>query len=72
MRVFKLKKGGETENVEEAIVILNRAIDDELLKKAINICADNNFDLNEILKYLDEQFNCLDFASLSNLDTFYY
>lgn len=71
MRIFKLKKGGEIENVEEAIVILTRAIDDELIKKAINICASNNFTVNETLNYIDEQFNCLDFASLSDLETFY-
>lgn len=71
MRVFKLRKGGETENAEEVIVILTRAIDDELLKKAVNICADNNYDINKTLNYIDEQFNCLDFASLSDLETFY-
>lgn len=71
MRVFKLKKGGETENVDEVIVILTRPIDDELLKKAINICADNQLDINQTLDYIDEQFNCLDFASLGNLETFY-
>lgn len=71
MRVFKLKKGGETENVDEAIVILTRTIDDELLKKAINICAENNFSVNETLNYIDEQFNCLDFVSLSDVETFY-
>lgn len=71
MRVFKLKKGGETENVDEVIVILTRAIDDELLKKAINICADNNYTVEQTLHYIDEQFNCLDFASFTDLETFY-
>ena len=71
MRIFKLQKGGETENVDDAIIVLSRPIDDELIKKAINICADNNFSLNETIKYLDEQFNCLDFVTLSNLETFY-
>ena len=71
MRVFKLKKGGETENVDEAIVILTRDIDEELLKKAINICADNNYTVEQTLHYIDEQFNCLDFANFTDLETFY-
>lgn len=71
MRIFKLKKGGETENVEEVIVVLNRTIDDVLLKKAINICADNNFTIHETLKYIEDQFNCISFTSLSDLETFY-
>ena len=72
MRIFKLQKGGETENVDDAIIVLSRPIDDELIKKAINICAANNFDANQIINYLEDQFNCLDFASFSNLETFYY
>lgn len=71
MRVFKLKKGGETENVDEVIVILNRVIDDELLKKAINICADNNYTVEQTLDYIDEQFNCLDFVNFTDVETFY-
>ena len=71
MRVFKLKKGGEVENADEVIVILSRTIDDELLKKAINICAENNYSVEQTLKYIDEQFNCIDFASFSDLETFY-
>lgn len=72
MRVFKLKKGGETENVEETLVILNRDIDSELLKRAINICADDNLNIKETLEYLDEQLRCIDdFTSADNLFTFY-
>lgn len=71
MRVFKITKGGEVENIDERIVVLTRMIDDELLKKAINICAENNFSVHDTLKYIEEQFNCIDFATDSNLETFY-
>ncbi len=71
MRIFKLMKGGEVENTEEVIVVLNRLIDDELLKKAINICASNNFTINETLDYIDLQFNCIDFNTSEDLNTFY-
>ena len=71
MRVFKLKKGGETENVDEAIVILSRPIDEELIKKAINICAEKNYDLLETECYLENQFNCVDVVENDDLKTFY-
>lgn len=71
MQIFKLQKGGEVENPETVIVILKRTIDDELLKKAINICAENNFNVTETLNYLEEQFNCINFTSFSDLKTFY-
>ena len=71
MRVFKLKKGGETENADEVIVVLNRLIDDELIKKAINICADQNLTLNATINYIQEQFNCIDFTTSDDLFTFY-
>ena len=71
MQIFKLQKGGEVENPEAVIVILKRIIDDELLKKAINICAENNFNVTETLNYLEEQFNCINFTSFSDLETFY-
>lgn len=71
MRVFKIKKGGETENVEEVTVVLTKMIDDELLKKAINICADNNFSLEETIKYIEDQFNCVSFVTFDDLFTFY-
>ena len=71
MRIFKIKKGGETENVEEVTVVLTKIIDDELLKKAINICADNNFSLEETIKYIEDQFNCVGFVTFDDLFTFY-
>lgn len=71
MRVFKIKKGGETENVDEVIVVLTKAIDDELLKKAINICAEQNFTLDETIKYIEDQFNCVSFVTFNDLFTFY-
>lgn len=71
MRVFKLKKGGETENVDEAIVILTRAIDDELIEKAINMCAEKDYTPKETIKYLDEQFNGVNDATYDGLKTFY-
>lgn len=71
MKIFKIKKGGDTENPEEAIVVLTRIIDDELLKKAINICAQNNYDVVGTINYLREQFDCVDFVTFDNLNTFY-
>lgn len=71
MQIFKLQKGGEVENPETVIVTLRRIIDDELLKKAINICAENNFNVIETLSYLDEQFDCVEYTSFSDLETFY-
>lgn len=71
MKVFKIRKGGETENVEEAVVILNRDIDGELLKRAINICADDNLTVQQTLYYLDEQLQCIDYSTFDDLFTFY-
>lgn len=71
MRVFKLKKGGETENAPEILVVLNRDIDEELLTKAINICAAKDFILMETKMYLEHQFNCIDFVENDDLKTFY-
>lgn len=71
MKIFKLKKGGQTENVEEVTIVLSRIIDDELLKKAINICAKNDFTVSETIDYLNEQFNCIDYISFDDLETFY-
>lgn len=71
MKIFKLKKGGETENADELTVILKRTIDDELLKKAINICASNNYSVEQTVNYIDEQFNCVDFVAFDDLETFY-
>ena len=71
MKIFKLKKGGQTENVEEVTIILRRIIDDELLKKAINICAKNDFTVSETIDYLNEQFDCIDYISFDDLETFY-
>ena len=71
MKIFKLKKGGQTENVEEVTIILRRIIDDELLTKAINICAKNDFTVSETIDYLNEQFDCIDYISFDDLETFY-
>lgn len=71
MKIFKIKKGGETENADEVIVVLNRTIDDELLKKAVNICAENNYDVAQTVKYIQEQFNCVEFTTFSDLNTLY-
>lgn len=71
MRVFKLKKGGETENVDELLIVLNRDIDDELLTKAINICAEKDFNILQTKFYLENQFNCIDFVEDDDLKTFY-
>lgn len=71
MRIFKIKKGGDVENVDEALIVLTRIIDDELLKKAVNICAKNNCSVSETVKYLQDQFNCVDFVTFDNLNTFY-
>lgn len=72
MRMFKLKKGGETENVKETIVVMNRDIDKDLLKCAINLVAKDNPDsIDEVLNYLSNQFDnvCL---SENDVETFYY
>ena len=71
MRIFKIKKGGETENVEEAIIVLNRAIDDELLKKAVNLCAEKSYNVADTVNYIQEQFDCVEFTAFSDLDTLY-
>ncbi len=71
MRVFKLKKGGETENTEEVIIMLSREIDRELIMKAINICAERNFNIAATMNYLDEQFHCIEDTSSLDLETFY-
>jgi len=71
VRVFKLKKGGETENARELLIVLTRDIDDELLTKAINICAEKEFDINQTKIYLELQFNCIDFVENDDLKTFY-
>ena len=71
MRIFKLKKGGETENVDEGIIVLNRDIDSELLKKAVNICAEKNYNVADTVKYVQEQFDCVEFTAFGDLDTLY-
>ena len=71
MKIFKIRKGGETENVEEALVILNRDIDGELLKRAVNICADENLNVQQTIYYLDEQLKCIDYYTFDDLFTFY-
>lgn len=71
MRVFKIKKGGDVENSEDAFVVLSRPIDEDLLKTAINICAEKNLSIQDTLQYIDRQFNCLDFVTLSDVETFY-
>ena len=42
-----------------------------VLKTAINICAENDLTVNETIKYLDNQFECIDFITFDDLDTFY-
>lgn len=71
MQIFKLKKGGETENVEETIVVLNRNIDRELLISAINKQAKNGKGESEILKYIEDNFNAVYFVD-KDVETFYY
>lgn len=72
MQIFKLKKGGETENVKETIVVMDRDIDKNLLKCAINLVAKDKPDsIDEVLNYLSNQFDnvCL---SENDVETFYY
>lgn len=73
MKIFKLKKGGQTENVKETIVVLNRNIDDDLIIKAINNAAGDNEDTTEgeVLKYLEDNFKAI-YEVENNLETFYY
>lgn len=71
MRIFKIKKGGKTENPEEAVVILTRDVDGELLTKAVNICADKEMNVQQTIYYLKEQFDCIEFATFDDLFTFY-
>lgn len=71
MQIFKLKKGGETENVKETIVVLNRSIDRELLISAINKQADAEKGEAEILKYLEDNFKAI-YCIENDLETFYY
>lgn len=71
MKLFKIKKGGDVENPQEAIVVLNRDVDEELLKKAINICAENGQDVSETIEYIRFQFNCVELVNFNDLNTFY-
>lgn len=71
MQVFKLKKGGETENVKETIVILNRNIDKDLLVKAINKQAELGKDEVGILQYIEDNFKAV-YCVENELETFYY
>lgn len=72
MQIFKLKKGGETENVKETVVVLTRDIDKLLLMGAINIVAKNDpKDVHDIIDYLKEQFANVDMY-VDDVETFYY
>lgn len=71
MQIFKLKKGGQTENVKETIVILNRNIDRDLIVAAINKKAKENKDEASILKYLEDNFKSV-YMVEKDLETFYY
>lgn len=71
MQIFKLKKGGETENVKEITVILNRDIDRELLISAINKQAKKGSEESGILKYIEDNFKAVYFVE-ENVETFYY
>lgn len=71
MQIFKLKKGGETENVKETVVVLNRPIDRELLISSINKQAEKNKSDAEILKYIEDNFKAVYLVS-DDLETFYY
>lgn len=71
MQIFKLKKGGETENVEETIVVLNRNIDRELLISSINKQAEKGKNEAEILKYIEDNFKAVYFVE-KDIETFYY
>lgn len=72
MQIFKLKKGGETENVKETVVVLHRDIDEELLKSAINIVAkDNPNNVYDVIEYLGNQFDNISLYE-DDVETFYY
>ena len=71
MQIFKLKKGGKTENLEETIVVLNRNIDRDLLIKAINNKAEENATEAEIIKYIEDNFKAI-YQVENDLETFYY
>jgi hypothetical protein len=72
MQIFKLKKGGETENVKETIVVLYRDIDGELLKSAINLAAKNNpNNSDDVIEYLNNQFDNVSLCE-DDVETFYY
>lgn len=71
MQIFKLKEGGETENVEETIVVLNRNIDRELLISAINKQAQYGKGESEILQYIEDNFKAV-YCVENELETFYY
>lgn len=71
MQIFKLKKGGETENPKETIVILNRNLDRDLLISAINKKAKENVDESTILKYIEDNFKAV-YCVENDLETFYY
>ena len=71
MQIFKLKKGGETENVKETIVVLNRPIDRELLISSINKQAEKGKSDVEILQYIEDNFKAVYFVC-DDLETFYY
>ena len=74
MQIFKLKKGGETENVKETIIVLKKPVDEELLKTAINIVAKRNpTDVYEFIEFLKTQFDCIyGYDVLDDVETFYY
>lgn len=71
MQIFKLQKGGETENVKETVVVLNRNIDRDLIVRAINNQAEINNDESAILKYLEDNFKAV-YQVENDLETFYY
>ena len=71
MQIFKLKKGGETENVKETVVILNRNIDRDLLLSAINKQAENGKGESEILKFIEDNFKAV-YCVENDIETFYY
>ena len=71
MQIFKLQKGGQTENAKETIVILNRNIDRNLLVSAINSQAKLNKDEAQILKYIEDNFKAV-YCVENDLETFYY
>ena len=71
MQIFKLKKGGETENVKETIVILNRNIDRDLLLSAINKQAEKGKGEGDILKFIEDNFKAV-YCVENEIETFYY